>query len=206
MIGDIDSMIEKLQSQEHEAKLASGQCDTQQECADLLSKIEANLQLHTQDQGWGKWFSLFNRLLPRLPADAKERYSAQIARINSLVDTHDRRVQAEANGRADKEREEKLKTLYVFYLSLKICNERLSGELDGAVEKFKRALVQNEAGLDKDYTDKLWNQVAGGASTAASMAQSEPVDQLRRECNNMVAAIPIMFPGLIAPDIPKKDF
>jgi hypothetical protein len=206
MIGDIDSMIENLQKQEREAKLANGECDTKQECAELLSKIEANLQLHTQDQGWERWLSTYNRLLPKLPADVKEGFSAQIARITSLVDAHARRVQAEASTKADKERVEKLKSLYVFYLSLKICNERLSGELDGAVEKFRRALVQNEAGLDKDYTDKLWNEVAGGASTAASMAQSEPVDQLRRECNNMVAAIPIIFPGLIAPDIPKKDF
>ena len=41
---------------------------------------------------------------------------------------------------------------------------------------------------------------------AAPLANAEPVYQLREECNSMVAATPLLFPGLIKPIVPKKDF
>lgn len=112
-----------------------------------------------------------------------------------------------AKGRqAQKDAEEKLKALYAYYLSLKICNDRLSGELDNVVEQFRKALAENEKNFDKEYTDKIWNQVASAAGIAAPMANGEPIYQLRQECNNMVAAIPLLFPGFLKPAVPKKDF
>jgi hypothetical protein len=107
---------------------------------------------------------------------------------------------------AANEREQKLASLYAYYLSLKICNDRLSGELDNTLEQFRKALAENEKNFDKEYTDRIWSKVAGAAGMAAPMANSEPVPQLRQECNNMVAAIPLLFPGLIKPGVPKKDF
>jgi len=107
---------------------------------------------------------------------------------------------------AQKEEEGKLKSLYAYYVSLKMCNDRLSGELNNAVEQFRKALAEHEKGLDKEYTNKIWSEVASAAGIVAPMANAEPIYQLRQECNNMVAAIPLLFPGLIKQDAPKKDF